>query len=196
MASEDKAPKESAQEDAGWQYKPSGTSVAAAGGSADDPKELDSPRTESVEWTASEFVAHEKGPGWYLMLAGAAVAVAAIVYFVTRDVFSVVVILVMAAIFGVSGSHKPRVITYKVDASGLTVGSKFYPFSAYKSFSTPQEGPFTAITLMPLKHLAFPVGAYLAPESQDKVLEIVAAHLPMEQGEPGTVDSLMRRLRF
>lgn len=188
--------KQSAPQEGGWQYKSGGGATAEPDPFTATPMNLEAPRVDSVEWTASEFVAHEKGFGWYAALAAVSLVIAAVIYLVTRDVFAVVVVLVMAIFFGVAGSRKPQVITYRVDNSGLTAGNKFYPYAAYKSFTMPQDGPFTAITLVPLKRVAFPVGAYLAPDSQEKVLDIISAHLPMERGEPGAVDRLMRQLRF
>ncbi len=184
------------QEEAGWQYKPMAGSAAGADLSADTPAELDASLPDSVEWTASEFIAHEKGFGWYAMLALAAVFITACIYMLTKDKFAAAVAAIMIAILAISGSHKPRVIAYRVDATGITVNGKLYPFSAYKSFSVPDEGALTSILLVPLKHVSFPVGAYLSPDTQDEVLEIVSRYLPLERHETTTFDRLMRHLRF
>lgn len=196
MSSEDARKEEVSQEDAGWQYKPADGPAVPSNPHADESGVADAPTRGSVEWTASEFIAHEKGFGWYVALTLGAALAAVCIYMATKDVFAVAVAVIMVAILAISGSHKPRVVTYKVDAAGITVGSKFYPFSAYKSFSMPDEGPFTTIVLVPLKHLSFPVGAYLSPDTQDEVLEIISRHLPLERDQPSAVDRLMRQLRF
>lgn len=196
MADGDEQQKQSAPQENNWQYKPTSGAAETSDPFTPTPMNLEEPRVNSVEWTASEFVAHDKGFGWYAALAAIALVIAAIIYLVTRDVFAVGVVLIMATILGIAGSRKPRTITYRVDNSGLTIGNKFYPYTVYKSFTMPQEGAFVAISLVPLKRIAFPVGAYLAPDSQEKVLEIISAHLPLERGEPGAIDQIMGRLRF
>jgi len=108
----------------------------------------------------------------------------------------VVVVIIMGVVLGVIGSRKPRVITYRLDHSGLTAGTKFYPYANYKSFALPEDGPFASVVLMPLKRFGVPVSAFLAPDSQQKALEVLSTHLPLERGQMGAIDSLMRQLRF
>ncbi len=174
-----------------WQYKP-GDNTAETADAPNAPAGSDG----SVEWTASEFVAHDKGFGWYAALAVLAILVASLVYLITREVLSTIVIIIMAAILGVAGSHKPRVVEYRLDASGLTAGKKFYPYHDYKSFVVPDQGPFVSVMLIPLKRISLPVGAFLAPDSQQRALNLLSEHVPMQQRDPGFFDTLMRQLRF
>src|SRR5690606_25019420 len=115
----------------------------------------------SVEWTASEFVAHDKGSGWYMLLFLAAAAIAALLYLITRDMFSAGAAMAMAFILGIAGARKPRVVPYRLDESGLTAGKRFYPYREFKSFAMPDDGPFVGVTLIPLKRFGFPVSFYL-----------------------------------
>jgi hypothetical protein len=184
------------QTNPGW-YKPEDPTMnSAAPGAADAPSGTPGPVEEAVEWTASEFVAHEKGAGWYVILALVALVVAAGSYLLTKDMFSTVVVLLMAAVFGIASARKPRVVSYRLDWSGLTVGRKFYPYAAFKSYVMPEEGPFVSVMLIPLKRFDFPVSAYLAPESQQKALDLLGSHLPMEQGGVDRLEKLMNQLRF
>lgn len=194
---EDKQNTAADSDEAGWQYRSaSGAGVAAEGPDNGTGRASRSDNEDVVEWTASEFVHHDKSFTWYLLLGLAAIVVAAGMYFITRDKFTVVAILMMAIILGVAGSRKPRVMTYRLDSSGLTAGKKFYPYSEYKSFTMPDDGPFTSVMLTPLKRLSLPVGAFLAPDSQKKALDLLSSHLPLERGEQGLFDELMRFVRF
>lgn len=183
-------------EDAGWAYRPGGAQTSAA--QAEQAGAAGSAASASgvVEWSASEYVAHEKGFGWYALYAIVAVLIIALLYFITKDKFSTGALLLMAIIFAVAAGRKPRVVTYRLDKSGLTVGQKFYPYGMFKSFRMPEDGPFTSVYLIPLRRFDFPVGAFLAPDSQREALEVLASHLPLERGEPGLVDQIMRQLRF
>ena len=184
-----------AKEAAGWQYKAESSGQGFAG-TLDGPMPGSPADDAGVEWSASEFVAHDKGFGWYFVLMMAAILVAAILYFVTRDVIAAVVVIVMAIVLAIIGARKPRTITYHLDSKGLTAGNRFYPYRAYKSFAVPEDGPFASIVLVPLRRFDLPVSAYLAPDSQQRALEVLSGHLPMEQGKLDAVEQFMRRIRF
>jgi hypothetical protein len=154
------------------------------------------PHAEVVEWTASEFVAHDKGFGWFMLLALFTIAVVGLVYWLTRDIFSVVVVVMMAVILGMAAARKPKVVSYKLDRTGLTAGKRYYPYSEYKSFAMPDDGPFTSVVLVPMKRFSFPASAYLAPDSQAKAVQLLSEHLPLEHGELDSLERLMRRLHF
>jgi hypothetical protein len=194
----DKQKKDTPQEETGWQYKPEvGSLVSTSQPTDSNPDEDDSGSEQKVvEWTASEFVAHDKGFGWYALLAVGAILVSAGLYLMTKDIFTVVVVLIMAAILGVAGARKPKVVKYRLDNSGLKVGRRLYPYRAYKSFTMPEEGPFISIVLVPLRRFDFPVSAYLAPDSQDKALDFLSSHLPMEPTGLDRLERLMRTLHF
>lgn len=184
------------KEDAAWQYK-SEVPAEAFAQAPEIPVQAGAGAAESsVEWSASEFISHEKGFGWYAVLILGAVLVGGVLYFATRDVVSVAVVIIMAIILAIASARKPKTINYKVDESGLTAGNKFYPYKAYKSFAMPEDGPFAIVVLVPLKRLEFPISAYLAPDSQQKVVETLSNHLPLERGELDAVEQLMRQLRF
>lgn len=188
-------------ENAGWQYKPDATSAPAGGNNGFSPAAAPANGAaqnlpSEVEWTASEFVAHDKGVGWYLILALVSLIIGGLVYLITSDIFSTAVVIILGIIFGVAGSRKPRVLTYRLTREGITAGNKFYPYGDYKSFAYLDEHPFASIVFIPLKRFGFPLSVYLAPEDEHRVLEVLATHLPLERGEIGVIDSLMRRARF
>ena len=191
----DKQKKDTPQEEISWQYKPEVGSTTGAL-EPDDSASIEGAKDAVVEWTASEFVAHDKGFGWYALLAVGALVVSAGLYLMTKDIFTVVVVLIMAAILGVAGARKPKVVKYRLDNSGLKVGRRLYPYRAYKSFTMPEEGPFISIVLVPLRRFDFPVSAYLAPDSQDKALDFLSSHLPMEPSGLDRLERLMRALHF
>lgn len=181
----------------GWQYK--GEAGAQDALTPIDVSDIPVPSADSgeaVEWTASEFVAHEKNFGWYALLLFVSIVVAGGLYFVTRDVFSAGVVIVIAIIMAIAAAHKPRQVAYRLDGSGITAGKNFHPYSDYKSFAMPEEGPFVSIVLVPMKRFGLPLSAYLAPDTQDKALNLLSNYLPLERGELDNIEKLMRQLRF
>jgi hypothetical protein len=158
------------------------------------PSEADDP--DSVTWTASEFIAHDKTSSWYTLLILGTVAASGLMYVVTKDIVSVGVVILAALIFGIYGAHKPRQLVYRVDLRGITVGGKFYPYSDFRSFSVIPEGAFSSIVFMPLKRFAAPLSIYYAPQDEDRIVGVLSEQLPYEQRRRDAVDSLMRKIRF
>lgn len=181
-----------------WVYKP-------ADGETQPPPSQPEPQPEAktkdtsaseVTWTASEYVAHHKGFGWYALLFLGAAVFAALIYWFGRDLVPTIAIVLVAVIFAVAAARKPRVLTYRLDESGLTIGQKFYPYGNFKSFAFVQDGAFNSITFMPLKRFMPSLSIYFAPDDEKKIVAALSKHLPMEQGKGELVDRLMNRVRF
>ena len=151
---------------------------------------------ESVAWTASEFIAHEKSPQWYLAMAGAGSAVAAGVYLITRDMFNTVIVAIAGIIFGVAAGRQPRQMQYGVDQNGVSIGKRFYPYTDFRSFSIADDGAFRSIILMPLKRFMPQLSIYYDPAAEDRIAEVLAAHLPIHEHQHDMTEKLMRRIRF
>jgi hypothetical protein len=149
-----------------------------------------------VEWTASEFISHDKAAGWYMLLAVGAILLAAILYVLTRDWVTAGVILVAAIFFGIYGSHKPRQLPYKLDKHGLSIGAKHFYYNEFRSFSIVPEPGFSSIVLMPLKRFGVPTTIYYSLEDEERIINLLASYLPLEERKPDAIDSLMRRVRF
>src|SRR5579872_7250368 len=74
-----------------WKYEAaSGNNADASGYPTGGQPEVD--ENETVSWSASEFIAHHKTASWYLQLVLGAIILAALVFFITHDKLSVVVI--------------------------------------------------------------------------------------------------------
>jgi len=180
-----------------WQYTP-GAGVNTPDPDTQQPfgQQPAAPGPNGVEWTASEFVAHQKSIGWYLLFGGMGLVVAIGVFVITHDVFSVVVIGLLAGVLGYATSRKPRVMTYRLDRGGLTIGQKFHPYGEFKSFSLIDEGAFASITFEPMKRFLPPVSIYFSPEDEQKIVNALASHLPMRPAGREMFDQMLRRIRF
>jgi hypothetical protein len=151
---------------------------------------------QEVEWTASEFVAHNKGLEWYAALGVGAVVLAALIYVLTHDTVSAIIIVFVALLLGIAATRKPRVLHYQVNDHGLGIGQKFYPYSEFKSFAVMEEGAFSSITFLPLKRFMPPISIYYAPEDEERIVQVLAFYLPMEMRTHDAIDRLIRRIRF
>jgi len=178
---------------AGWVFKPGG---AAVGTNQVATAPTPAAASNAVTWSASEYIANDKNTGWFGMLAMAAVSLAVIVYFITSDFVSVVVILVLAIIVGVFAARQPRVLAYALDVRGVHIGDKFYPYATFKTFSVVTEGAFNHISLLPLKRFMPPLSIHYPPESEDNIVNTLADYLPYEEHKRDLVESFSRRVRF
>lgn len=149
-----------------------------------------------VVWTASEFIAHHKSAGWYLGLVGATVAGSLLGFLITRDWFTVGVVILCAILFGVSASRQPRQLEYAIDGAGLYVAQKFYPFSHFRSFSIVDEANFSSIAFMPLKRFSPPLSIFYDLDQEHDIVTALSRHLPMSEPKRDVIDGLMRRIRF
>lgn len=149
-----------------------------------------------LRWSASEFVSHEKNGGWYSMLIAGTIILSVIIYFFTRELLSVIAIIVLAIATGVYGALKPRVLDYSITHSGINVGDKSYNFSQFKSFSVIEGSAVPSIQFLPQKKIAVPLSIYVSPADLDLVVETLGNYLPLEHKERDFVDKLSSRLRF
>ena len=152
--------------------------------------------TDSISWTASEFIAHDKTPGWYGMLAGVTLLLAAVIFVLTRDPISSSVVIIGALLFGVYAGRQPRQRPYTLNDHGLHVGSHFYPLQQFRSFSVVPEGVFSSIVLMPLRRFAPLTTIYYPPESEEQIIDILSTELPFAEHKHDAIERLMRHIRF
>lgn len=173
---------------------PSGTELQAS--ARVDEANSDVQSVGEITWTASEYVAHEKSAGWYGMLVLAAIALAAIIFLLTKDKISTGVVLVAALALGFYAARKPRELQYTLNAQGLTISDKYFPFDAFRSFAVMDEGHFSSIVFVPLKRFGQLTTIYFDPADEERIVNLLSARLPIEARQHDVVDKFMKRIRF
>lgn len=169
-----------------WKYDPE----------SDDAGDGPARSTQSLSWTASEYIDHQQGPKWFLLLGVGTLAVAGIVYLLTKDYFATGLMVVLGVIVGIFAKRQPRQLTYELSSEGLKIDKKLYPFRSFKSFSIVQDGPLLSLNLLPIKRLIPPISAYFDAGDHEKILDILGDRLPYEDHKLDGVERLTRRLRF
>jgi len=189
----------SKSEQANWEYKSNTeTSPQDVSSNAAAPEVQPDPQQEtaSLTWTASEFIEHDRGVIWYVLLALCTAILSAGTYFITKDIFATVIIVVLGIIVGISAGRKPRQLEYELSSSGLRIGEKSYPYSLFRAFSVISDGAISSISFSPIKKLMSPVSAYFAPKDEERITKILGDYLPYEERKLDNIDRLSRRLRF
>jgi hypothetical protein len=178
-----------------WQFKPDDNYAASP--AFNDAQNTAQDRSEPVEWTASEYIAHHKNAGWFAALGLITAVLSILVFLLTRgDRISAGVVILAGIAFGIFAARQPQVLQYGLNESGIRIGDKFYGYGEFKSFSILKEGAFSSITLLPLKRFMPPISIYYAPEDEERIVHLLSAVLPVEQHQEDRLEQLMRRLRF
>ena len=187
----------------GWEYHPDGQQPSAPPqpGQPDfneAPPEPQQPEVDEneVAWTADEYIHHDKNNGWFLVLFIGAILASGVLYLITKDIGTSVIIIVLAGIAAAFARRKPDALHYRVALDGLHIGSKFYPYNLFKSFSVVEDSGLKSIFLAPLKKFMPPLTMFFPPDEEAKIVGLIGNHLPQEQRKTEAVDRLARRLRF
>ncbi len=187
------------QSESNWEYS-SGTSNSAYAGDqfaqANQAQGVPLPQLPVVQWTASEYVSHEKTPMWYVALFGATLFLVLFIYVVTRDFLASLVVFVAGGSMSFYAARKPATKNYLIDEKGIKIDATFYPYETFRSFSVVEEGAIDSIWLKPLKRLAPTIVMYFSPDDEQNIIDVIANFLPHEQKELDAVDRLSKHMRF
>lgn len=151
---------------------------------------------KNIDWTASEFIEHEKSASWYGAVSILGIAGIAAVYFITQDLFSVVALFLFGIAFLALGARKPKVLSYSLNDNGIQIGERFYGFDQFRSFAVIDEGSLHSISLLPIKRFMPELSIYFAPDDEDKIVDFLGHRLPFEERKQAMVDQFMRKIRF
>jgi hypothetical protein len=180
------------EEKTNWDYKSNGGTDQAD--NSDNRQETT--KDENVSWTAKEFIEHDRGSSWYVVLVFGALLLAVVIYFITKDYFAVVATVVVGLIAAVYAGHKPKELDYELTSKFIRVGERTYSYGMFKSFSVAHEGEHTSIVLEPVKRFIPPMTLYFPPDEEKLVSNAIGSHLPMQEHQPNITERLSHRFRF
>jgi hypothetical protein len=156
---------------------------------------IQEPQSDSISWTASEYIHHSKSPVWYIALVVAMLLVIALAVKVGSLTFIMLTVVMAVALMAVS-IRKPRILQYVINTQGLNIDQKFYALNEFKSFGVTTEGAFFSITLIPVKRFMPAVTIYFAEEDGEKIVDILGSHMAMQHIEPDFIDKFTKLIRF
>lgn len=150
----------------------------------------------TVSWTASEFIAYQKGVGWYVVALMALLVIGGIIFLITKDYISAIMTSLLIFVFIVFASRKPRVLNYEISDQGIHIGNNLINFSTLKSFAVIDEGSIRSIDLLPLKRFMPSISMYFEPQDELKIVQALGSYLPKEERNQPFIDKLMHKIRF
>lgn len=153
--------------------------------------------TIPVDWIAPEYFVGAKGKMWYFLLGIIAAAFIAVSIFVFQSYSFAVLVLVMAIALVVYTKRPPQEIKYTLSVQqGLYIGDKLYNLQDYKSFSIVQNNNRNFIELIPIKRFSPALSVYFPQDAGERIVDILASRLPMEQTKPDIMDKIIEKLRI
>jgi len=199
-------PLENNQQDlqqANWSYNPTQNTPQAGNNQQDTAPTLqdieDSVQDQGstiISWTASEFIAYQKGVGWYVVALMALLVIGGIIFLITKDYISAIMTSLLIFVFIVFASRKPRVLNYEISDQGIHIGNNLINFSTLKSFAVIDEGSIRSIDLLPLKRFMPSISMYFEPQDELKIVQALGSYLPKEERNQPFIDKLMHKIRF
>lgn len=152
--------------------------------------------TESVSWSASEFMNHQKSPFWYVIAAGVLLSIGLIFYLLMDELFGPIAVIVLGSLLLIGASRKPRTLDYLVDEHGIVVGHREYVYDDFQSFAIIKEDSVESIMLMPQKRWSPTLTIYFDPTDGQKIFNVLSTYLPLEERQKDSIDKFLHKIRF
>jgi hypothetical protein len=184
-----------------WQPEGNEEEAVAAGGTeeqTDSPAEAQpnvAQESPEVQWEASEYIHHEKGVMWFVVLGIITLILGAVAFYFQAWTFLGLIVVMFAAL-AVYARRPPRTLHYTVSLHGFTIDEKAYQYNEFKAFGVQQDGAFYSIVLIPTKRFMPAVNMFFDEKDGEKIVDILGTHLPMQKMEPDLLDVVFRKLRF
>lgn len=150
-------------------------------------------KRESIEWSALEYEAHERGPNWFLFPGVAALALAIFAVFTKSYFFAAFILLALVVLLAYI-KRGPQQISCAIGGEGVRTGETLYPFLNIKSFWIFERDGINELSLeiksvlSPFLHL--PLGG----TNPEKIRNFLLQFIPEEEHKELATDQIARSL--
>ncbi len=148
-----------------------------------------------ITWQAEEYIVRDRNIWWYIGLFVVAVGLCVLSVFLNWWTFLILVVLSVITIL-ISIFRPPRKISYTLNNDGLTEGSTLHKYENFRAFGILKEGNFFSAVLIPKKRFSLSTKVYFAENNGEQIVDILGAHLPMEEVKLDFLDKIVNFLRI
>ena len=156
---------------------------------------------DRLEWTALEYEEKERDPDWFWAL-GIIVVTSSIASIIYSNYFFAVLIILSGGLLGFFAKKEPDLVSYELNAKGLRIRTRLYPYENIKSFWVQVAHPEdvedkdflfvkTERFFMPI--LVIPIDVSMAEEVRNIMLD---RNIPEEEMREHASEKIMDRLGF
>ena len=149
-----------------------------------------------VRWQGPEHLYSERSMVWYAVLVLATLIMMAIAYFAFNSLTFTILLPVMAVALGVYAHRPPEIIDYTLTRKGLYVRDRLMLYDQFKSFDVVTINNVHHIALIPRKRFQLGQNIYFPEESGEKIVDMLAARLPMKEVKPDFIDRILAKLHL
>ena len=149
-----------------------------------------------IRWQALEYMQHQHEPIWYIGFGATVLILIAVAIFVFKSPTFAVLVPVMAVALALYVRRPPATIDYTVSRKGVHVNDRLYTFDQFKSFSVVRQETTNHVVLIPRKRFQLGQNIYFPTEIGEKLVDMLAARLPMKEISPDIIDKLLAKLRL
>lgn len=134
----------------------------------------------SFHWRAPEFVYKKKTAKWYLAI-GIFFLIILSVFILGKSWFAAMIVALSFWLFLSYAEKHPKLVDYKVDNTGITIGDKVITYGEIHSFTVDTTGETQTISLNTNYPFAMPVTMVVKKDNIDDVLNILIEHIPYQR---------------
>ena len=149
-----------------------------------------------IRWQALEYMQHQHEPIWYVGFGATVLILSAVAIFVFKSPTFAVLVPVMAVALALYVRRPPATIDYTVSRKGIHVNDRLCTFDQFKSFSVVRQETTNHVVLIPRKRFQLGQNIYFPTEIGEKLVDMLAARLPMKEASPDIIDKLLAKLRL
>ena len=149
-----------------------------------------------IRWQALEYMQHQHEPIWYIGFGATVLILIAVAIFVFKSPTFAVLVPVMAVALALYVRRPPATIDYTVSRKGIHVNDRLYTFDQFKSFSVVRQETTNHVVLIPRKRFQLGQNIYFPTEIGERLVDMLAARLPMKEISPDIIDKLLAKLRL
>lgn len=149
-----------------------------------------------IRWQALEYMQHQHEPIWYVGFGATVLILIAVAIFVFKSPTFAVLVPVMAVALALYVRRPPATIDYTVSRKGIHVNDRLCTFDQFKSFSVVRQETTNHVVLIPRKRFQLGQNIYFPTEIGEKLVDMLAARLPMKEASPDIIDKLLTKLRL
>lgn len=158
--------------------------------------ETQDPIIPTVRWEAPEYVTHSRSTGWYIIFSITVLVLMALAWFLLSSITFAVLLPVMALAFILYTKAKPSTMSYAATNQGVYVNDRLYPFQEFKAFSVLQATNDNILQLIPRKRFKLGQIIHFPSEVGESLVDLLAAHLPMQDGKRDIYDKITTKLKM
>lgn len=160
-------------------------------------KKKDTYDTPLLQWTAPEYIKHEKGPAW--MPAAALITAAFIAYGILNGEWVMATtFFVMAVVYYLYHRQEPKNIKIIISEIGIKIGGQKFPFNQMKKFWIIYDPPFVkTMHIRFVKKHKPDLVIQLDKQDPVKLRNLMLSQLPEWEGrEESPLDAIIRALKL